>query len=77
MRRWMIHVCMAHRLLLALPLLALAACKGATNGKPPVDHPMYEHQPPDEVTMAEDDEEEEEEEEETEDEGADEAEDAQ
>ena len=56
----MIHVCMAHRLLLALLLLALAACKGATNGKPPVDHPIYEYYPPDEVADAEEEEDEEE-----------------
>ena len=64
----MIHVCMAHRLLLALLLVTLAACKGATNGKPPVDHPIYEYQPPEEIADA-DDEEEEEAEEEEEDEG--------
>ena len=68
----MIHVCMAHRLLLALLLLGTifvqAACKGATNGKPPVDHPIYEYQPPEEIADA-DDEEEEEAEEEEEDEG--------
>jgi hypothetical protein len=62
----MIHVCMAHRLLLALLLLALASCKGATNGKPPVDHPIYEHQPPEDLTEAEDEEVEEEEPEEEE-----------
>ena len=54
---------MALRLVIALLVLALAACKGATNGKPPVDHPMYEHQPPEDLTEADDEEEEEEEEE--------------
>ena len=43
-------------------VLALAACKGATNGKPPVDHPMYEHQPPEDLAEDEGDDEEEEEE---------------
>jgi hypothetical protein len=60
---------MALRFLLASLLLALAACKGATNGKPPVDHPIYEYHPPEELTEAEDEEEEEEEEEEAEDGG--------
>jgi hypothetical protein len=69
----MIHVCMAHRLLLALLLLALVACKGATNGKPPVDHPIYEYQPPEEIADAEEEEEEEEETEEEEEGGAEDA----
>jgi len=37
---------MAHRLLLALLLLAVAACKGPTGHAVPVDHPIYEHLPP-------------------------------
>jgi hypothetical protein len=43
---------MLHRsLLLAAVLAALAGlagagCKGATGGQVPVDHPIYEHQPP-------------------------------
>ena len=50
----MINVPMLHRfLLLGFVFMLGAACGGATGGKLPVDHPMYEHLPP-EVDVEED-----------------------
>jgi hypothetical protein len=41
--------------LLSVLLLSTAACKGRTGGRLPVDHPIYEHRPPEDLDEAEDD----------------------